>query len=79
MAAFIAALPAFIAVLPSLLTLAVRLMTLAGKIAEAVEKNNLHAWLDKVEGSIDGLEKADTPEKKLASARELSRIMRGLS
>lgn len=79
MAAFLAALPAFIAALPAMMQLALKLMVILEKLVRWAEKNDLEKWLEQVEGAIDDLEKAATPEAKLASARALSGIMRGLS
>ncbi len=79
MAAFLAALPAFIAALPAMMQLMVKFMTIMEKLVLWAEKNNIEKWLEEVEGAIDALEVANTPEQKLAAARNISGIMRGLS
>lgn len=79
MVAFLAALPAFIASLPAMMQIMVKMMSLLLKIVAWAEKNNVEKWLEEVEGAIDNLEAAKTTEAKLASARALSGIIRGLS
>lgn len=79
MSAFLAALPAFIAALPTLFQVLAKFMSLAEKLVAYAEKNDLLKWMESVEGAIDELEAAKTTEEKLASARRLSGIVRGLS
>ncbi len=76
MAAFFAALPAFIAALPDMMRIAVKMMTLMEKIVRMMEKNGTLKWMEEVEGAIDELERANTPDAKISAARRISGLMR---
>lgn len=55
-----------------------RLYDLGSKMIELKQKYDLNKWLDELEQTIDGLEKAQTPEEKLNAAKSLSRLVRNL-
>lgn len=72
MAAFFAILPAFIAALPDIMKLAV-------EFVEWSKKNKHLMAMEDIEAQRDGLDKADTPEKKVDAARGFSGLMRKLT
>lgn len=82
MVAFLAllqALPAFIQSLPYLFQLMLKLMGVIDSFVAWSKQNNLNAWIDDLEKTIDDLNKADTPEKKRGAARGMVDIIRKLS
>lgn len=69
---------AFFQALPAFLQLISQLGNVMDKLLKAAEKNSLNQWLDNLEKEINGLEKAKSPEEKLAAATALGRIIRGI-
>jgi hypothetical protein len=76
--AFLRALPALITALPILIEQFIRLMALLERFAQWASKNNLNAFLSEVEGAVDQLEKARTPDEKLNAARSIGSLIRKL-
>ena len=66
-----AGLVAFLQALPKLIDLAIR-------IGIWLTEKKVLGWLDELQETMDKLDEADTPEKKRAVARNLSRLIRRL-
>lgn len=62
---------AFLKILPQILDI-------MGRIGNLIKAHNLQQWIDELETQIDSLEKAKTPDEKLAVARSLADLIHGL-
>lgn len=69
---------ALIQALPELFKLLNRLGDVVDRFMKWSGQNNLNGWIDNLETSIDALEKADTPQKKLDAAQQLVGSIRKL-
>lgn len=76
--AFLQALPAFIASLPYLFQVLLKVMNLIEKFVLWADQKGLNLWLEDLEGTIDQLDKAKTPEEKRTAAKDLASIIRKL-
>ncbi len=76
--AFLQALPAFIASLPYLFQVLLKLISLLEKFVLWAEQKGLNAWLSDLEGTIDKIDQAKTPEEKRSAAKDLALILRKL-
>lgn len=78
MIALLAALPAFLASLPYLLQVMLKLMNLVEAFVGWAQEKELHVWLSDVEGHIDLLRKAKTPDEKDKAASGIADLIRKL-
>jgi molecular chaperone GrpE (heat shock protein) len=76
--AFVQALPAFIQALSDFFKIMLKLMDLVDRFVSWSKKNKLEDFFHELEKSMDSLERADTPAKKLAAARSALNIVRAL-
>lgn len=69
---------ALIQALPEFLKLLNRLGDVVERFSAWAKENNLNAWIDDLEATIDQLEKAKTPDEKLDAAHSLVGAIRKL-
>jgi hypothetical protein len=67
---------AFFTALPQLLAMLDRIGSLTERLLKYTQEKNLEKWISELEGNIDALEKAKTPEEILASASALAGSIR---
>lgn len=74
----IAGIFALIQALPEILKLLNRLGEVVDRFMKWSDQIGLNSWIDNLEATIDKLEKADTPQKKLDAAEQLVDTIRKL-
>lgn len=57
--------------LPALMQAIPRVLSLIERYLAFVNQHDLNQWLDEIEGGVNQLEKAQTPDEKLAAAHTL--------
>lgn len=73
--ALVQALPAFFQSLPYLCQIALKMITVMEKLVEYSKKRDLLKMFDDIEGGIDKLDGAKTPDEKKAAARDMVNII----
>lgn len=77
--AVIQALPAFFQALPHLCEVVLKLINLLEKFIAYSKKKEFLKLLDDIEGTIDKLDEAKTPEQKRDAARAMAELIRKLN
>lgn len=68
----------FLQSLPYLFQIILKFMIVVEKFVTWAKDKNLSGWIDELEGTIDELTQADTPEKKRNSAGKIGDLIRRL-
>lgn len=55
-----------------------KLLALFERLGKWTKEHNLDAWISDLEGAIDKLEKAESPEQKLDAARSIASAVRSI-
>lgn len=69
---------ALLSSLPALIAILSQLGLVLQKLVKVAQDNNVTKWINQLEGSIDGLEKAKTADEKLAAGKALLDSIRNL-